>query len=75
MQLFIMTGLIFDEKALVNGVKVFTCAAVDLLMESALDPAFLERDRLRKIWHSGKDCKDREAADQGDHSVRYSGPI
>ena len=38
----------FDEKALVNGVKVFTCAAVDLLMESALDPAFLERDRLRK---------------------------
>ena len=38
----------FDEKALVNGVKVFTCAAVDLLMDSALDPAFLERDRLRK---------------------------
>ena len=38
----------FDEKALVNGVKVFACAAVELLMESALDPAFLERDRLRK---------------------------
>lgn len=25
----------FDEKALVNGVKVFACAAVDLLMENA----------------------------------------
>ena len=56
----------FDEKALVNGVKVFTCAAVDLLMESALDPAFLERDRLRK---SGIPVKIAETEREGTDGV------